>query len=72
MPEVHELYAETWESFDTEATMSSERTIEEALDRAREISYGNNDIEALIPESLFLVSGAICLLEPDDHISLSM
>ena len=40
--------------------MSSKRTIEEDL------GDQDNCIQALITGSLHLVSGALCLLEPDD------
>ncbi len=66
MPEVQERYVETWKNLDTKATISSEQTIEGALDRAREIGDQNNGMRALITGSLHLVSGALCLLEPDD------
>lgn len=70
MPEVQELYAETWKNLDPKATISSELTLEEALDRARKIGDSNHEIQALITGSLHLVSGALCLLEPDDLIHL--
>jgi len=66
VPEVQECYVETWKNLDTKATISSEQTIEGALDRAREIGDQNNGMQALITGSLHLVSGALCLLEPDD------
>jgi folylpolyglutamate synthase len=68
VPEVQERYAETWKNLDPKARISSERTIEEALDRAREIGNTTNGIQALITGSLHLVSGALCLLEPDGPI----
>ena len=68
MPEVQELYAETWRNLDPKATISSKQTIEEALDRAKEIGDQNKHIQALVTGSLHLVSGALCLLEPDDPI----
>lgn len=43
-----------------------ERTIEEALDRARRIDRGQG-IQVLITGSLHLVGGALCLLEPDEN-----
>ena len=66
VPEIQEHYAEIWKSLDPEAKISSERTIEDALDRARKVGDPNNNIQALITGSLHLVSGALCLLEPDD------
>lgn len=64
--EVQERYAETWGSLDPTATVLRERTIEGALDRAREIGDPNNGMQALITGTLHLVSGAICLLESDN------
>ena len=66
--EVQERYAETWGSLDPTATVLRERTIEGALDRAREIGDQNNGMQALVTGSLHLVSGALYLLESDDRI----
>lgn len=68
VPEVQELYAETWKNLDPTATISTKRTIEEALDQAREFDDSNSGIQALITGSLHLVSGALCLLQSDDSI----
>ena len=65
-PEIQKLYAETWKTLDPKATISTKRTIEEALDQAREFDHSNTGIQALITGSLHLVSGALCLLQPDD------
>lgn len=62
-------YAATWKNLDSVATIFRERTIEEALDQARQIGGQSNDIQVLITGSLHLVSGALCLLEPDQSMS---
>ncbi|KAH6670181.1 folylpolyglutamate synthase [Halenospora varia] len=64
-PEVQEHYAETWGNLDPAATVLCERTIEGALERAREIGDQNTGIQALVTGSLHLVSGALYLLESD-------
>ncbi|KAK5290558.1 hypothetical protein LTR99_011079 [Exophiala xenobiotica] len=64
--EVQNRYAKTWKSLAPHVTISSERTIEEALGRAREIGKVHG-AQALITGSLHLVSGALCLLDPDNH-----
>ncbi|CRG90132.1 Folylpolyglutamate synthase [Talaromyces islandicus] len=55
--EEQEKYAEFWRSFDPSAAVLCERTIEEALDRARKIGDQNSGIQILITGSLHLVSG---------------
>lgn len=61
-PEIHDLYAETWKSLDPKTEISRERTIEGALDRAKEIST-QDGIQALVTGSVHLISGALTLLE---------
>ncbi|KAH8586475.1 folylpolyglutamate synthase [Bisporella sp. PMI_857] len=61
--EIQRGYAETWRNLDPKATVLCERTIQDALDRAREIGDQNNGMQALVTGSLHLVSGALCLLE---------
>ncbi|RFU32266.1 hypothetical protein B7463_g4085, partial [Scytalidium lignicola] len=63
--EVLDRYAKTWEKSDPAAAIYQERTIEEALFRAREIGDASNGIQALITGSLHLVSGALNLLESE-------
>ncbi|KAM5434212.1 putative tetrahydrofolate synthase [Microsporum ferrugineum] len=60
---VQESYAEFWRSFDATATVSCERTIEEALYRARAMGDQESGMQALVTGSLHLVSGALHLLE---------
>ena len=64
LPEFQELYVRIWRNLDSHARIFSERTIEEALDRAKGIGSTTDGIQALITGSLHLVSGALCLLEP--------
>jgi folylpolyglutamate synthase len=66
--EVQEHYAKTWGSLDPTAMVLRKRTIEGALDRAREIGDQNNGMQALVIGSLHLVSGALYLLESNDRI----
>ena len=66
--EVQEHYAEVWRDVDHKATVSRERTIEGALHRAKEIGDQNDGMQTLVTGSLHLVSGALCLLEPDHPI----
>ncbi|KKZ68232.1 hypothetical protein EMCG_06089 [[Emmonsia] crescens] len=62
-PELQKSYADFWRGFDRTATVLCERTIEEALHRAREIGDENNGMQALVTGSLRLISGALYLLE---------
>jgi folylpolyglutamate synthase/dihydropteroate synthase len=64
-PEVQERYAKVWKSIDQKATVLRERTIEEALHRAKEIGDQNDGMQTLVTGSLHLVSGALNLLRPD-------
>ncbi|CZS92453.1 related to folylpolyglutamate synthetase [Rhynchosporium agropyri] len=66
--DIQERYAETWSRLDPTAVVICERTIEGALDRAREIGDQNNGVQALITGSLHLVSGALYLLDSEDGI----
>ncbi len=63
-PEIHERYVQVWKNLDHRATISRERTIKEALHRAREIGDQNDGMQTLVTGSLHLVSGALYLLEP--------
>lgn len=67
-PETEERYTQVWKNLDPRATISRERTIEEALLRAREIGDQNDGMQTLITGSLHLVSGALHLLEPDHPV----
>ncbi|KAM5480622.1 putative tetrahydrofolate synthase [Microsporum canis] len=51
---VQESYAEFWRSFDATATVSCERTIEEALHRARAMGDQESGMQALVTGSLHL------------------
>ena len=68
VPEIQERYVEAWKELDPKAQVSSQRTIEDALDPAREIGDQSNGTQVLIMGSLHLVSGALYLLEPDNII----
>ncbi|ESZ98566.1 folylpolyglutamate synthase [Sclerotinia borealis F-4128] len=54
--DVQERYAETWKGLDPTATVIRERTVESALDRARELGNQNSGMQALIIGSLHLWS----------------
>ncbi|KAI9680512.1 MAG: hypothetical protein M1817_003952 [Caeruleum heppii] len=56
-------YVELWQSIDVVAQVSSERTIEEALSRAKDIGDREGGMQTLVTGSQHLVSGAVCLLE---------
>ena len=66
VPDIHERYAKAWEILDPRTVISRERTIEGALDLAKEIS-AQNRVQALITGSIHLVSGALTLLEPESE-----
>ena len=52
-----------WKELDSTATIIIERTIEGALDRAKEIGKTEGGMQTLVTGSLHLVSGALYLLK---------
>lgn len=58
-------YGQTYHSIDQTTTISIQPTIEQALQEAKEIGVRNGGMETLITGSLYLVGGALRLLEPD-------
>ena len=64
-PELQDRYVKVWNEIDATATVLQERTIEGALNRAREIGDQSNGMQVLITGSLHLVSGANHLLNSD-------
>lgn len=62
-PATQEKYAEFWRQFDPTTLISEERTIEDALDRARRIGDEQGGMQVLITGSLHLVSGALFVLQ---------
>ena len=67
MPELQQRYVETWNAFDPKARVSTERSIEGALDKAREIGRLQFAVQTLLTGSLHLVSGALSLLASEHH-----
>lgn len=59
---------DTWKTLDPKSIVFCERTIQDALDRARSISDGNIKTQVLVTGSLHLVSGALCTLDLDDDL----
>ena len=68
-PEVQKMYATLWKELDQTATIVMERTIEAALDRAKQIGQREGGMQTLITGSLHLVSGALYLLKTGNHYS---
>lgn len=66
---IQEKYAEFWRQFDPTTLISAERTIEEALDRARRIGDEQGGMQVLITGSLHLASGALFVLESTSALS---
>ncbi|THV63705.1 hypothetical protein D6D28_10456, partial [Aureobasidium pullulans] len=60
-----EEYAKTWRRLDSSVQISIQNSIEDALKEARSIADTFGAAQALVVGSLHLVSGALCLLEPD-------
>ena len=54
--EIQERYVKAWKELDPKAQVSSARTIEDALDRAREIGDQNDGTHVLIMGSLHLLA----------------
>ncbi|KAI4111829.1 MAG: hypothetical protein LQ339_000288 [Xanthoria mediterranea] len=62
-PELQKDYIEAYRSIDSEARISIEPTIEGALNLAREIGNRDNRMQALVTGSLYLIGGALRLLD---------
>ncbi|KAF2755139.1 putative tetrahydrofolylpolyglutamate synthase [Pseudovirgaria hyperparasitica] len=60
---VQKALAETWREIDPVVDVSVLRTIEEAVEKVREIAGGEEEVMALITGSLHLVGGALEVLE---------
>ncbi len=63
--DVQKDYAEAWKNIDPNVEISIEPTIEGALNLARRIGHRNNGMQTLVTGSLYLVGGALSLLEPE-------
>ncbi|KAL8646467.1 MAG: hypothetical protein Q9210_006127 [Variospora velana] len=63
--DVQKDYIEAYRSIDPNAHISIESTIEGALNLAREIGSRDNGMQALVTGSLYLIGGALRLLEKD-------
>lgn len=62
-PDLQKDYIEAYRSIDPDARISIEPTIEGALNLAREIGSRGNGMQALVTGSLYLIGGALRLLE---------
>ena len=60
---MRDAYISAWKSVDPAVEISVEETIEGALNLAREIGERENGVQTLITGSLYLVGGALSLLE---------
>lgn len=61
-------YAEIWGRIYPGSNIWKEPTIDKALELAREISDHDSGMQALVTGSLYLVGGALCLLEPKPSV----
>ncbi|KAI4229803.1 MAG: hypothetical protein L6R36_000590 [Xanthoria steineri] len=64
-PELQKDYIEAYRSIDPDARISIEPTIEGALNLARDTGRGDDHMHALVTGSLYLIGGALRLLEKD-------
>ncbi|MCJ1377182.1 hypothetical protein MMC17_000274 [Xylographa soralifera] len=62
-------YAEVWKAISPEVEFSVKPTIEEALERAREIGKRGRGMQTLVTGSLYLVGGTLSLLESKNTIA---
>lgn len=62
--QAQEDYVQTYRSIDPATAISVQPTIEQALREAKEIGDRTGGMETLITGSLYLVGGALRLLEP--------
>ena len=58
------LYVPLWKELDPQATVSSEKTIEGAINLAKRISAQQGGMQGLITGSLHLVGGSLSILRP--------
>jgi folylpolyglutamate synthase len=61
-PDLCATYSALWKDFDHQAAVSSEPTIEGALNLAKQISAKEGGMQAFVTGSLHLVGGALNLL----------
>lgn len=62
-PDLRKDYIDAYRNIDPDARISIEPTIEGALSLAREIGSRDNGMQALVTGSLYLIGGALRLLE---------
>ncbi|KAJ5757555.1 uncharacterized protein N7511_006249 [Penicillium nucicola] len=63
-PDLCSTYSSLWKVFDSEAVLSTEPTIEGALNQAKQISTQEGGAQIFVAGSLHLVGGALNLLRP--------
>ncbi|RAL09340.1 bifunctional folylpolyglutamate synthase/dihydrofolate synthase [Aspergillus homomorphus CBS 101889] len=63
-PDLCSIYSTRWKEFDSQATVSTTETIEEAIKAAKSISAQHGGIHVLVTGSLHLVGGALNILRP--------
>ncbi|KAJ5312639.1 hypothetical protein N7508_003469 [Penicillium antarcticum] len=64
-PDLCATYSSLWKDFDNQAVVSSESTIEGALNSAKQISAQESGAQIFVTGSLHLVGGALNLLRPE-------
>jgi folylpolyglutamate synthase len=64
-PDFRGIYSDIWKKFDPKATISSEPTIEEALNLAKSVARNHGGMDVFVTGSLHLVGGALNVMQPD-------
>lgn len=64
-PDFQDIYSGIWKGLDPKATISSEPTIEAALNLAKSMGRDHGGMDVLVTGSLHLVGGALNILQPD-------
>ena len=67
----HQDYVKVWKAINPQVEFSVTSTIEEALERAREIGHRGLGMQTLVTGSLYLVGGTLTILEPTTSTAAS-
>jgi folylpolyglutamate synthase len=65
MSSLNTRYTEIWGGIYPRSSLWKEPTIEMALERAKKLGDQDNGVQILVTGSLYLVGGALGLLEPN-------
>lgn len=64
-PDFQDIYSDIWKGFDSKATISSEPTIEAALNLAKSLAEDHGGMNVFVTGSLHLVGGVLNIMKPE-------